>query len=121
VSGKSYKLSLYACNYSTPLKTIYVSIGTADKDTSNGEILAPQTLTPANADFALTEYSFVAPATGNFPIVIDSQIIPPTSGPFGGTFWPKQGVLVDRVKLENITDPEEMFYNDFDNENPCAI
>lgn len=110
-SGKSYRLSYYAANYVPLTKYVDVSIG------NSGEVLAPQRETPANAPFALVELNFVSPVTGSYPIIFDSEVVPPTTVPF--TVWPRQGVLIDRIVLENVTDAVELFSDDFDDENPC--
>jgi hypothetical protein len=114
-AGKTYKLSLSICNYVPSLRYIDVSIG------NSGEVVAPTRYTPANADFVTEEITWVQASDADAPIIIDSEIVAPTSIPGGGTSWPAQGVLVNWVLLENVTDAVEMFSNDFDGENPCEL
>lgn len=115
-AGKQYKLSLYACNYSG--SNTYV-------DVSFGDFLAPQRCQPADGPFILIEYTFTPSTSGSAKIVIDSEVhVETRANPFTGvlvTLFPTKGVLIDRVKLENVTDSEELFYNDFDAENPCVV
>ena len=111
VSGVDYKLSFYICNYAIP-RSITVWI----EDESGNVKVVPQTYTPAIADFVLKEISFTADLSFSGKIVFDSEVVAPAPPIFT---WPKQGVLLDRVKVEDITNSTEMFYDDFDDENPC--
>lgn len=106
-AGKSYKLSFYFCHYAGTLPYVDVSIG------NSGEVVAVTRCTPtADSPFTLHEISWVQGATATAPIIFDHQL---------KKFNAVTGTLLDRVKLDNVTDAVEMFYDDFDAENACEI
>jgi hypothetical protein len=107
-SGNVYRLSFYYCEYATVLNWVDVSIG------DTGGIVAPTRFTDgtpgATGDFKLGEIEWMQGSDASGKVIFDHK-----SADLEST---TQGILVDRVKLENLTTNEEMFFDNFDYENP---
>jgi hypothetical protein len=111
-AGRQYRLRFYYCQYvdwfefSVPPYNapfwVDVSIGDA------GEVVAPTRFNGTNDVFILGEIEWTQGSTATGKIIFDHQ----------DESMSAEGILIDRVKLEDITAGEEMFYDNFDHENP---
>lgn len=111
-SGKTYRFALKVAgnNRTASSGTYPVRVRIIKEDETT---LLDEEITPTSWDMDFTEYDFEftpgADATARIRIEMSSW---PAS--FNGTF-------IDDVLLENLTDDEEMLYDDFNAENPTTI
>lgn len=112
VAGQQYRLSLFIAGnqrFDDGTYQLVVKLGT----------VINQTVTITNWKQDFTEYGFVAIVTGNEAalISIEQTIVPPI-GPNNSN---AVGLLIGKVKLENLTAATTLLYDDFDDENPTYI
>ena len=112
-AGKQYRLTVRGANYAANSGAFLKSVDTS----ITNSVLAPVTFTPTHLAFEDQVRTWTQGATTTGKIVIDSERV----GLIGGIFFPKQGVLIDRVLLENVTDVTTLLDDNFDTENPCEI
>lgn len=106
-AGKEYKLSFYMAGWNVGLPATGREF-TAQVSIEN--VLAAQTITITDRlqPFTLYSYTFT-PASNQTGRIIIRQL----------NEYVSVGLLLDRVRLENVTDSTTMLYDDFDSENPC--
>lgn len=114
--GKTYRLSFYIAGVNRSFTDPVTHEDRPFPAWCNVSIeifLGVQRIEPSDPfqDFTLYEFNFTVPGSldGVGRIIFDQN--PFTRGTVG--------LLLDRVKLENVTDSAIMLYDDFDSENPC--
>jgi tartrate-resistant acid phosphatase type 5 len=104
VTGKTYRLSFYLAGNNVNRDGDFgVDVSISAGVMSTKSIVIPDKLQP----FTLFSYDFTVSGPASGKIIFD-----------GYNVFVNVGLLLDRVKLENITDGSTMLYDTFDNENP---
>jgi tartrate-resistant acid phosphatase type 5 len=110
VAGKTYRYSLYVAGNNVNRDGIFG----LDLSISNS-VLAAQTIIIEDKlqPFTLYSYEFTVGSDTAGKLIIDGHN---NAAINGGN--PNVGLLIDQVKLENVTDNVTMLFDTFDNENP---
>lgn len=120
-ANKSYRLTFYAAgdqgNFVTPPTPpiLLIQIGTLSGPVNDGAILNQSLSVPPTQGFTLYSYNFTptADVTGSISFV--------SNVPGGSGVLIEDGIIIDDIMLQDVTDGTTLFSDNFDSENPVYV
>lgn len=111
-SGKTYRLSMDLAGWQAGESRISFTVTTSIENALTDQVT---TFTDKFQPFTTYSWEFTPSSNVSGRIIIDEDQVGATGAPYSPYSLP--GILMDRVKLENVTDGTTMLYDDFDGEN----